>query len=117
MSHPVRILGDMSRSRRRAGPKVKYVQPGWRHRAPAAPPTPGQRAARLSPQQVLEKITRARIAREDAEAELAALIDHAVASGIGWPEIARRLGVSRQAARQHYQRRHRDEGAGQGHAA
>jgi hypothetical protein len=28
--------------------------------------------------------------------------------GIGWPEIAARLGVTRQAARQHYLRRHRD---------
>ena len=117
MSHPVRILGDMSRSRRRSGPKVKYVQPGYRDRAPAAPPTPGQRAARLGPAQVLEKITRARIARDEAEAELAALTDHAVALGIGWPDIARRLGVTRQAARQHYQRRQRGEGAGQGHAA
>jgi hypothetical protein len=59
---------------------------------------------------VLEKITRARIARDEAEAELAALIDHAVALGVGWPDIAWHLGVSRQAARQHYQRRHRDDG-------
>ena len=39
----------------------------------------------------------------------AVLIDHAVSLGIGWPEIAAQLGVTRQAARQHYQRRHRDE--------
>jgi hypothetical protein len=32
-----------------------------------------------------------------------------VALGIGWPDIAARLGVSRQAARQHYQRRHGGE--------
>lgn len=100
----------MSRSRRRSGPKVKYVQRSYRHRAPAAPPGPQQRAARLGPSQVLEKITRARIARDEAEAELAALIDHAVALGVGWPDIAWHLGVSRQAARQHYQRRHRDDG-------
>lgn len=100
----------MSRSRRRSGPKVKYVQPGYRHRAAAAPPSPQQRVARLGPSQVLERITRARVARDEAEAELAALIDHAVALGIGWPGIARRLGVSRQAARQHHQRRHRDDG-------
>jgi len=43
-----------------------------------------------------------------SEAELASLIDHAVDEGIGWPEIADRLGVTRQAARQHYQCRHRD---------
>jgi hypothetical protein len=62
---------------------------------------------------VLERIKHARLAREAAEAELAVLIDHAVSLGIGWPEIAARLGVTRQAARQHYQRRHRD-GIGRG---
>lgn len=82
------------------------MQPGYRHRAASAPPTAGQRAARLPPSQVLERITRARVVRDEAEQEMAALIDHAVALGIGWPEIARRLGVTRQAARQHYQRRH-----------
>jgi hypothetical protein len=109
----------MSESRRRSGPKVKYVQPGYRHRAAAAPPTAVQRAARLSPPQVLEKITRARIARDEAGQELAALIDHAVGLGVGWPDIARHLGVSRQAARQQHHRRHRDHVAqhGQGHAA
>lgn len=74
---------------------------------------------RLSPSQVLEKITRARLRREEAEAELAALVDHAVALGAGWPEIARHLGVSRQAARQQYRRRHRDRAGehGRDHAA
>jgi predicted transcriptional regulator len=62
----------------------------------------------LSVAQVLERIERARLARDEAEAELAVLIDHAVGLGIGWPDIAARLGVTRQAARQHYQRRHRD---------
>jgi hypothetical protein len=61
--------------------------------------------------QVLERISRARIAREELDAELALLTDHAVALGAGWPEIATRLGVSRQAARQQYQRRHRDHQA------
>jgi hypothetical protein len=45
--------------------------------------------------------------RDEAEAELAMLIDRAVDQGIGWPEIATQLGVTRQAARQQYQRRHR----------
>jgi predicted ArsR family transcriptional regulator len=36
------------------------------------------------------------------------LTEQAVSLGIGWPEIAAKLGVTRQAARQHYQRRHRD---------
>jgi hypothetical protein len=68
---------------------------------------------------VLEKITRIRLRRDEAEAELEVLIDHAVALGVGWPGIARHLGVTRQAARQHYQRRHRDDAAEQrqGHAA
>jgi len=57
---------------------------------------------------VLERIERARFTREKAEAELAVLVDQAVGIGIAWPEIAARLGVTRQAARQHYQRRHRD---------
>ena len=57
--------------------------------------------------QVLERIERARAAQQEAEAELAKLVDQAVSLGIGWPEIAARLGVTRQAARQHYQRRHR----------
>ena len=49
------------------------------------------------------------MAQQEAEAELAALIDQAVGLGIGWPEIADHLGVTRQAARQHYQRRHRKD--------
>ncbi len=58
--------------------------------------------------QVLDRIERTRAAQLRAEAALAKLIDQAVSLGIGWPEIAARLGVTRQAARQHYQRRHRD---------
>jgi hypothetical protein len=98
----------MGRARKR---KVKYVQPGYRHRARAAPPGPAERIARLSATEVLERITRARLHQKELDAELAALIDHAVALGVGWPDIAHRLGVTRQAARQHYQRRHRDDTA------
>jgi len=57
---------------------------------------------------VLERIEDAKAAQQEAEAELAVLVDQAVMLDIGWPEIATRLGVTRQAARQHYQRRHRD---------
>jgi hypothetical protein len=108
----------MSRSRRRLAKGIK-PRPDYRIRGSAAPPTAEQRARRLSPVQVLEKITRARIQRDELEQELAALIDHAVALGIGWPGIARHLGVSRQAARQQYQRRHRGHAVerGQDHAA
>jgi hypothetical protein len=56
---------------------------------------------------VLDEIERTRVAQRRAEAALANLVDQAVGLGIGWPEIATRLGVTRQAARQHYQRRHR----------
>jgi len=62
----------------------------------------------MSPPRVLEQIARARVAQQKAGAELAALVDRAVELGIGWPQIAAQLGVTRQAARQHYQRRHRD---------
>ena len=63
----------------------------------------------MSPSQVLEQIRRVRIAQQEAEAELAALIDCAVGLGIVWPEIADRLGVTRQAARQYYRRRHPED--------
>ena len=56
--------------------------------------------------QVLDQIERTRTAQLRAEATLAKLVDQAVSLGIGWPEIAARMGVTRQAARQHYQRRH-----------
>ena len=100
------MLDRMGRSKRQ--PKVRRVQPRPRRQARAEPPAAPQRVPELSPPQVLERIERARSAREAAEAELTVLIDQAVSLGIGWPEIAARLGVSRQAARQHYQRRHRD---------
>jgi len=104
-----RMLGSMSKSKRRPGPSVKQASPGLRHRAPGGPTGPAPPVSRLSPPQVLERMERARVARDKAEAELVVLIDHAVSLGIGWPEIAVKLGVTRQAARQHYQRRHRDD--------
>jgi hypothetical protein len=97
----------MGRSKRQ--PRARRVQPRPRHQTQAEPPAAPQRVPELSPVQVLERIERARLAREAAEADLAVLIDHAVSLGIGWPEIAARLDVSRQAARQHYQRRHHDQ--------
>jgi predicted transcriptional regulator len=66
---------------------------------------------------LLERIKRARLSRDEAEAELTALIDQAVVMGIGWPEIAARLGVTRQAARQHYQRRQRNGASRQDRAS
>jgi hypothetical protein len=102
------MLDSMGKSKRRSGPRVKHERPGWQQQAPAEPAGPAQRVSRFSAAQVLEQIERARLARDEAEAELAALIDQAVGLSVGWPEIAARLGVTRQAARQHYQRRHRD---------
>ncbi len=62
----------------------------------------------MSPPELLERIERTRAVQQEAEAKLAVLIDRAVSMGIGWPDIAARLGVTRQAARQHHQRRHCD---------
>jgi hypothetical protein len=97
----------MSRSRRRLAKGIK-PRPKYRPKSPATPPSHAERIARLSPAQVLERISRARLQREQLDAELAMLTDHAVSLGIGWPQIAACLRVTRQAARQHYQRRHRD---------
>ena len=101
------MLDSMGKSKRRSGPRVKHVPPR-REQAPGKPTGSAQRVTHLSAPQVLEQIENARLAQDEAEAELAVLIDHAVDLGVGWPEIAARLGVTRQAARQHYQRRHRD---------
>jgi predicted RNA-binding Zn ribbon-like protein len=73
-----------------------------------AQPGPAERIARLSAAKVLERIGQARLQRDELDAELMLLIDRAVSLRIGWPDIARCLCVSRQAARQQYQRRHRD---------
>ena len=62
----------------------------------------------------MERIARVRLHQKELDTELAALIDHAVMLGIGWPDIAHRLGVTRQAARQRYQRRHHDDTAEHG---
>jgi predicted transcriptional regulator len=80
-------------------------------------PAPAEQVARLSAAKVLERIGRARLQWDELDAELALLIDHAVSLGIGWPDIARSLDVSRQAARQHYQRRHRDGASRQNRVA
>ena len=101
------MLGGVSRSRRRLAKGIKPRRDD-RARGPAAPPGAAERIARPAAAEVLERISRARLRWDELDAELALLIDHAVSLGIGWPDVARRLGVSRQAARQQYQRRHRD---------
>jgi len=103
------MLDSVGKSKRRSGPRAKHVQSRSRQQASAEPAGAARRVAHLSAPQVLEQIEHARHVRDEAEAELASLIDHAIDEGIGWPEIAARLGVTRQAARQHYQRRHRED--------
>jgi hypothetical protein len=75
LSYLGRMLDPMSKSKRRSGQRVKHVQPGWPHQAPGEPTNSAQRVAHLSAPQVLARIERARLARD--EAELAVLIDHA----------------------------------------
>jgi hypothetical protein len=104
----------MARPKRQASPRPKQAQPNRQRRAPAAEPSGlSQRVSRLSSAQTLERIERVRATHQQTEAELTALVDHAVGLGIGWPEIATRLGVTRQGARQQYQRRHRDDASRQ----
>jgi hypothetical protein len=100
----------MAKRKRQPSPKAKQARPDRQKPAPAMQAGGlTQRVTRMSSAQVLERITRVRTAQREAEAELAVLVDHAIVLGIGWPEIGIRLGVSRQAARQHYQRRYRDD--------
>lgn len=83
------MLRYMGRARKQ---KMKYVQPGYRHRARATPSSPAERIVRLSPSQVLERITRARLHQKELNAELAALIGHAVELGIGWLDPTKAAG-------------------------
>ena len=106
LSYLARILDRVGRAKRRSSPRAKRA-PNRRQQTPAQPPGQAQAASRMRAAQVLEQMERTRIAQQRAEAALAKLVDQAVGLGIGWPEIAARLGVTRQAARQHYQRRHR----------
>lgn len=102
------MLDRMGKPKRHSSSKAKRDRPDRPRQAPAETPSVPQQVSRMSPPRVLEQIARARVAQQKAGAELAALVDRAVELGIGWPQIAAQLGVTRQAARQHYQRRHRD---------
>ncbi len=109
--------GLVSKSRRKPVPRARKIQPDRCDQAPASQPGPLRRATRLSDAELLEQIRQIRIERDDAEAELAMLIDAAVSQGLGWPHIASQLGVTRQAARQQYQRRHHGGASHHGHVA
>jgi len=76
-----------------------------------------QPAAPSSAPELLEQIKNVRIERDKAEAELAILVDAAVRQGVGWPQVALQLGVTRQAARQQYLRRHTDDRVRRDHVA
>jgi predicted transcriptional regulator len=102
------MMDRMGRSKRHSSPRARKAQPD-RGQPPAELQSLAQRVSQMSPSEVLERIRRARVAQQEAETELAALVDHAVGLAIGWPEIADQLGVTRQAARQHYQRRHSED--------
>lgn len=93
------------------------MQPDRRDQSLVDQRGPSQPVTRLSAPEVLEQIKYVRIERDDAEAELAKLIDAAVSQGVGWPRIALQLGVTRQAARQQYLRRHPDRGSHEAHVA
>jgi hypothetical protein len=99
------MLDYVSRSKRR--PKVRYACPGGGPRNERNCQARSGIPSRLH-QRCWRRIEQARLTREKADAKLTVLVDQAVGMGIGWPEIAAQLGVTRQAARQHYQRRHRD---------
>jgi hypothetical protein len=81
------------------------------------PPGPAEQVSGLPAAKVLERISQVRLQRDELDTELALMVDHAVSLGIGWPDIAQRLGVTRQAARQHYQRRHRHDASRQDRVA
>lgn len=112
-AHP----GSVSRSKRKSVPRAKQVQPDRRDQSRVDQHGLSQPVARLSAHEVLEQIRYVRIERDEAEAELAKLIDAAVSQGVGWPQIASQLGVTRQAARQQYLRRHPDGGSHEAHVA
>lgn len=76
-----------------------------------------QPATRSSAPELLEQIKNVRIERDEAEAELAILVDAAVRQGVGWPQVALQLDVTRQAARQQYLRRHVDDRVHRDHVA
>lgn len=109
LSHPAGTVDGMGNRKRASGPKPNYGRSAPGRRPPAAPSSSEQRDGGPGAGEVLKQIKRVRLVREQADAELARLVDRAVGLGIGWPKIAAELGVTRQAARQQYQRRHPKE--------
>ena len=90
--------GLVSKSKRKPVLRARKAQPDRRDQAPARPSGSPKRVTQLSDVELLEQIKQVRIERDDAETELAMLIDTAISQGLGWPQIASQLGVTRQAA-------------------
>lgn len=86
----------MGQARRRARQKGRQLRTAPRRDAVSDRARGAQQLSDGSVRQVLERIKLARDARDEAETELSVLVDEAVALGVGWPEIAAELGVSRQ---------------------
>jgi|SRR5580700_10297298 hypothetical protein len=103
----------VSKSKQKAARRARKVQTA-RH---ATAPGPAKAVSFLPEADLLEQIRLARIDRDDAEADLAKFIDSAVSRGVGWPQIATQLGVTRQAARQQYLRRRAQSASDQSHVA
>lgn len=101
-----RMIDGMSKPRRRSTQRARQARSSQTEYKSVDAAGSAQRPSQRSSTEILERLKRARSARDAAEADLDAVVDRAVDFGIGWPEIAAQLGVTRQAARQRYQRRH-----------
>ena len=102
-----RMLDRMAKPKRKARQRtLQAARPIQAQYEPLDVARPRQSPSQRSVTEMLERLKRGRSARDEAEATLDAPVDRAVDLGIGWPEIAAQLGVTRQAARQRYQRRH-----------
>src|SRR6266700_730785 len=78
----------MGGSKRKSARSASRAQPGSTRQGSVNQPGVSQRVARLSAHELLDQIRYVRIERDEAEAELAILVDAAVRGGLGWPQIA-----------------------------
>lgn len=100
------MIDGMSKPRRRSTQRARQARSSQTEYKSVDAAGSAQRPSQRSSTEILERLKRAQSARDAADADLDAVVDRAVDFGIGWPEIAAQLGVTRQAARQRYQRRH-----------
>jgi hypothetical protein len=101
------MLGGVAKPKRRVRQRTQQAaRPIQEQHEPVDVATPQRSPSQSAATELLERLKRSRSARDEAEATLDSLVVRAVDLGIGWPEIAAQLGVTRQAARQRYQRRH-----------